>query len=276
MNLETFLQAIQDGDISTVQALLEQFPYFANVRNPYSATDEKKWDEVFPLTIAAKYGHEELVRLLVASGAEVYSNAMNTYPAVIVADWEGHTAIRDYFLHEIPHLADGTRGVGIAINLAGRQGWIELVRKHLEIDPLAVHQRGWIGDSPLHWPAHNGYTEIVALLLEHGADPNAHEISWIGGTPLHWASERHADILEMLFAAGADPNARVQKEDSSYLGATALHWCANQPEDCAECAETLLRHGTDPHTLDAKGRSALSYAEEGSHPRVAEVLRLAN
>jgi hypothetical protein len=34
----------------------------------------------------------------------------------------------------------------------GRQGWVEIVRKHIERDPLAVHQRGWIGDTPLHWP----------------------------------------------------------------------------------------------------------------------------
>ena len=58
----------------------------------------------------------------------------------------------------------------MTINLAARQGWADLVQRHIEIDRLAVHQRGWIGDSPLHWPAHNGNAEIVGILLDAGAD----------------------------------------------------------------------------------------------------------
>jgi hypothetical protein len=43
------------------------------------------------------------------------------------------------------------------------------VRKHIERDPLSVHQRGWIGDTPLHWPSHNNNVEIVTMLLDAGA-----------------------------------------------------------------------------------------------------------
>ena len=106
--------------------------------------------------------------------------------------------------------------------------------------------RGWIGDTPLHWPAHNGHIEIVRLLLEHGADPTQHEINWIGGSPLHWASEREPEICQMLIDAGAEVNARIDRPGSSHLGGTPLHWCARQPEDCGKAIEVLLKNGGDP------------------------------
>ena len=106
----------------------------------------------------------------------------------------------------------------------------------------AVHQRGWIGDSPLHWPAHNGYTEIVRYLLDHGAVANAHEIGWIGGTPLHWASERHPAIVRMLVAAGADPNARVEKATPSPGRHSAA--LVRASENYGECITTLRELGS--------------------------------
>ena len=84
------------------------------------------------------------------------------------------------------------------INLAGRQGWTEIVKKHIEIDPLSIHQRGWIGDTPLHWPCHNGYFDIVNLLIDNGADIEADEINWIGGKPLHWAAEHSPETTKIL------------------------------------------------------------------------------
>ena len=225
------------------------------------------------LQFAAVEGQVAACRLLVERGAEVYTNPMNTYPPVIQAAWKDHQDVVDYFLKEIPHKAEGTNDLGVAINLAGREGWIDIVRRHIEADPLSVHQRGWIGDTPLHWPAHNGYIEIVRLLLEHHADPTAHEINWIGGTSLHWASERHPEIVQLLINAGADVNARVVRPGSPHLGGTPLHWCARQKDDCAEAIEVLLKNGGDPALTDAFGKTALQYAEESGHARVAEVLR---
>lgn len=262
--------AIRKGDLETVKTHMTEFPEQVNLRNVHAHGDQ--WDEITPIHCAAKFGHLDIVRCLVDLGSEVYSHPLNTYPAVAVAAWQKQTEVVRYFLEEIPDRAEGTLGVGIACNLAGRFGWTELVRRHIERDPLAVHQRGWIGDTPLHWPAHNGYIEIVRMLLEAGADPNAHEVNWIGGTPLHWASERHADIVRLLVSSGADVNAKVERPGSDHLGGTPLHWCARQKDDAGDVATLLLELGTNPDSRDAFGKTARDYAEAGERNRVLAAL----
>lgn len=250
-------EAIRTGDIASVSQLLLEHPEYVNVQ------EAPKHDSPQPIHAAAETGQLEIVKLLVASGATVYSHPFCSYPAVIRAAWAKQSHVVDYFLSEIPHLAEGTGGIGVTCNLAGRQGWKDQVQRHIERDPLAVDQRGWIGDTPLHWPAHNGYIEIVQMLLDAGADPNIEENNWIGGTPVHWASERHAVILQMLADKGGDMNARVTRPGSHHLGATPLIWCAKQEDDSVEAACMLLDLGADPSLTDAIGKTALDYARPG-------------
>lgn len=262
MVVDSFFRSVRSNRLKDVEQMIEACPELVDVPNLVARTSEgNDWNELTALHIAAKQGHLELVKLLVERGATVYSHPLCTYPAVIVASWEGHSEVVDYFLKVIPHLALGTLGVGVTCNLAAREGWIEQVRMHLERDPLAVHQRGWIGDTPLHWPSHNGHSEIVELLLEHGADPNIEENNWIGGTPLHWASEREVEIIRMLVSAGGDVNAVVTRPGSHHLGATPLIWCAKQRDDCAAAATALLELGADPGIRDAEGKQAIDYAK---------------
>ncbi len=148
------------------------------VEGGYRLSGQKMWITNSPIAdIAVVWAksdaHEGKIKgFVVERGAEVYSNPQATYPAVIIAAWKQQQAVVDYFLTEIPDRADGTNRLGVTINLAARQGWTDLVRRHIEADPLAVHQRGWIGDSPLHWPAHNGDTDTMGVLLDAGADIN--------------------------------------------------------------------------------------------------------
>jgi ankyrin len=269
LELAAFFAAIVGGDAEAVRGALAQSPWLIDVRNPA----EDAWEEQWPLHCAAKYGHLEIVKLLVESGAEVYSNPMATYPPVMIASWNKQQKIVDYFLDEIPEKAAGTNGIGIAINLAARQGWTEIVRKHIAADPLAVHQRGWIGDTPLHWPSHNSHIEIVRLLLDAEADIEADEINCYGGKPLHWASEHAPDTTRLLIERGANVNARNMKADSDLLGFTPLIMNATQKDDCSEVTELLLAAGANPTLVDAKGKTALDHALDRNLTRITEALR---
>lgn len=262
--LTSLFKAINSGKEEKVVEIIRSCPYFI---------DAKIDEYMTPIKTAAACGKLNIVKLLVEKGAEVYSNPMSSYPAVMDAAWNKQQAIVDYFLTEIPDRAIGTNGLGVTINLAARQGWTEIVKKHIEIDPLAVHQRGWIGDTPLHWPCHNDYVAIVNLLIDNGADIESDEINWIGGKPLHWASEHAPNTTRILLEHGANVNSRNEKEGSPCYGRTPLIHNATQREDCFEITKQLLMAGADLNATDAEGKTALEWAVEKKNTKIESVLK---
>lgn len=258
---------IVTGDLDALRQLLDADPMCVHSRRP-----DPENISLSALQYAASLGQLEVCKLLVERGAEVYTNPMNSYPPVLQAAWNKHQAVVDYFLHTIPDKADGTNGLGVALNLAGRMGWTEIVRKHLAADPLSVHQRGWIGDTPLHWPAHNNNVEIVTLLLDAGAALEADEINCYGGKPLQWASEHAPGTVELLLQRGAAVDSRNLKADSDFFGMTPLIMNATQRNDCSEVTELLLGAGANIHATDATGKTALAHARARNLTRILEVL----
>ena len=56
----------------------------------------------------------------------------------------------------------------------------------------------------MHNAAQEGHVEIVKILLERGANPNAEDDA--GRTPLHDAAFKgHVEIVKLLLERGADP-----------------------------------------------------------------------
>jgi len=110
--------------LGAVRQWIDEHDYLVHVRNP----NADAWDEQSLLHTAAKFGHRDIVQLLVERGAEVYSNPMASYPPVIIAAWNDRLEVVEYFLRDIPQLAHGTNNLGLTVNLAARQGWTDIVR----------------------------------------------------------------------------------------------------------------------------------------------------
>jgi len=76
-------------------------------------------------------------------------------------------------------------------------------------DPASVDARSADGFTAMHFAAFFGRTDAALLLVAQSADVDAHGTGWMTGTPLHSAaSGAHAEVVGVLLEAGADPNAR--------------------------------------------------------------------
>jgi ankyrin repeat protein len=99
---------------------------------------------------------------------------------------------------------------GADINCRDKGRWIDL---HLGSD---LYQRSWQSGerTPLYWASEKGYTEIVKLLIERGADVNA--CDEFGETPLHRASYNgYLEIASILIKEKANIHAKCVKADVS-------------------------------------------------------------
>jgi ankyrin repeat protein len=87
----------------------------------------------------------------------------------------------------------------------------------------------------LHDAALGGHRDLVALLLDHGADPEAREAE-SGSTPLYVAASMgRLEVVELLLARGAVVNA------ANKSGATPLH--AAMANGFGQVAAVLRAHG---------------------------------
>jgi uncharacterized protein len=133
-------------------------------------------DGFTPLGLAAYFGHTEVVRVLLASGANVKAVSKN-----FLGNTPLHTAIAG---------SHNKHGLGVPI--------VEMIiAAGADIDAPDAH--GW---TPVNLAAHEGVIEIVELLIARGADVNRPASN--GDMPLATAlKEGNAEVAALLQQHGA-------------------------------------------------------------------------
>jgi uncharacterized protein len=182
-------------------------------------------DELFA---AMRLGSESIVRQLVLRDALVANSRDESGVSAILHclyDWDlsmleillatspgldifeaaalGKTARVEELLSCMPELARGWSADGVtALHLACFYGQEEAAQRLLEAgaDP-SVRARNDQGNTPLQEAAANGHSNIVLLLLAHGAEVDTRNHQ--GWTALHLAASRgHQDVVEALLLSG--------------------------------------------------------------------------
>lgn len=107
---------------------------------------------------------------------------------------------------------------------AAKSGNAERIRALLANDNSLIEARDKDGSTPLHCAVWKGHQQVVALLLEAGADVNAqNENDHWGTTPLHAAAHANqASIAQLLIDSGADVNA-TDREGRTPMFHTTFH-----------------------------------------------------
>ena len=163
------------------------------------------------------------------------------------------------------------------LHLASQHGKLEMVRLLLDhgADPEA-NAEGYMGEKPLHQVSSGKYrsqedgVRVAQLLLERGADVNARRNDH--QTPLHVASYfGFVEIVRLLLDRCADPEANAESD----MGEKPLHKVSygkyRSQEDGVRVAQLLLERGADVNTRRNDGWTPLNVA---SYFGIVEIVRL--
>lgn len=163
-----------------------------------------------PIHLAAARNESEIVRLLIAAGADCNATSSEGYTAFLYCFFPNFSPRADVaeILIEAGADVNAKREAGSApLHLAVQWGLSDLVRLLIErgADPNA---RGHYGKRPIHCAITGKEVNIniAHYLIENGADVNA-SANW-GHTPLHHAvAGAKTDVVALLLEKGADANA---------------------------------------------------------------------
>jgi len=223
---------------------------------------------------AAAQKHPEVVKALVAHGADVRARS-EVWSEVMAVPPHGHL---DYN-RAIPH------GGETALMFAARAGDLASARLLAAAGASVDDADAW-GVSATTLAAHAGHRDIVAFLLERGADASA---SRAGFTALHAAiMRRDAQMVAALLAHGADaaaplrtwtPTRRSSKDfhfSPELVGAAPI-WLAARFGG-PEIVRLLLTHGADPrfvhhgdHVVEGRGGTGFQHRSDVTTTLMAAV-----
>ena len=161
---------------------------------------------------AVEVGDLEMVKLLLGAGGDMtILSAMDADDALHWAAREGHVEMGRLLLAYGANVNYQDNTGCTALNIAVEEGCVEMVNFLLDAGADMTILGGWGSGNVLHTAAKNENVEVVALLLQRGADPNAPDMDGCTASYLqHFfrrlgknSPEETSQILALLKAAGA-------------------------------------------------------------------------
>ncbi|RYP26030.1 hypothetical protein DL768_011840 [Monosporascus sp. mg162] len=197
-----------------------------------------------PLSYAATYGHEAVVKLLIERG-DVKTDLKDNY---------GRTPL----------------------SWAAEGGHETVVKLLVERDDVKADSKDKNGQTPLSWAAGKGHEAVVKLLVERD-DVEADSKDKYGRTPLSYAAEDAHEAVVKLLVERDDVEADSKDEYNGPRmggignGRTPLSWAASRGQETV--VKLLIeRDDVEADSKDNYGRTPLSYAAERGHETVVKLL----
>jgi ankyrin repeat protein len=225
-----------------------------------------------PLMFAAREGHLETARTLVAAGANVNEISGDAKGALALAIFNGNYELASF-------LIDNKADVNAADVLRFTPLFWAVDRRNMEL-----------GTNGLPWMVTTDVMPLIQKLLDKGADPNA----LVNNTPR--ARQREAsprivfstalmraafagdiEVVKLLLAHGADPHVKSSDRESMLEAAAGLalipgyQFTRNSP-DRLEVVKTFVALGEDVNWADNYGITALMAAASRGETAIVQYL----
>jgi ankyrin repeat protein len=289
------IYAVVAGDAAKVEHLLERDPSLVDATSKpgdpsVMCTRSATTCSYTPLHWAAYHGHTHVARILIEHGAEVNARALDRATPLHLAAWLGKTEVAGLLLRNgadpdakdeegTPPLQAAVRnlrpqteqlvrglieaGAETDIFTASGLGMRDRVKALLQGGADLVDATDAYDATPLHWAASAGETEVVKLLLESGAKPEAGDEH--GRPPMELAVRGgFSEVVGLLVDAGVDVDSRDEH------GWTPLYLAALYGREGV--ARVLLDRGADVNGRDQRNSTPLHCAARYSPPELVKLL----
>ena len=246
------------GDLARVSALLDRDPGLVNAQYWYQ----------FPIHMAVREGHAEVVQLLLQAGADPGQSryTYNSWDKLLaIAEERGYSGVKALLAAAMKERF-GYDPAFMELAEAIKDRDQARVEKVLNGRPELIRTSDALGNGPLHWAVITRQNELIDFFVARGADLEARRAD--GQTPLlvalngdYWFRSR--DLPE---DAPKDPwivTRHLLARNADYSLSVA---CAAGDEDRVEAV--LASDPVQARSLDAGRRSPLAYAAGRGHTRI--------
>jgi ankyrin repeat protein len=244
-------EAVDKGNLAAVKAALDAG---ANIE----ATE--KYGGRTSLMIASIRGYLDIVRELLARGANIEAADNDGWTSLIWASHKGH-------LDFVKELLDRGANIEVAddvgwtsLHAASMEGHLDVVRELLDRG-ANIEARDAFEETSLIIASKKWHLDIVRELLARGANVNAANNN--GATGLFLASASgHLDIVRALLDRGANTEAAIEEGVTSLMVASL--------RGRVDVVKLLLEKGANRDKKDEQGNTAYDYARD---PIISDLLR---
>ncbi len=212
-----------------------------------------------PLFLAVRFGHKDMVEILINEGADV-NIAPNPWTPLILALRLGRKEIAAILVEEGADITAQDLVGHTAVGIATGKGYTEIVEllsaraRQLDLQKEIMTIRDYVA---------LGDAEKIKTLIAAGQDVNTKSKN--GAVALHGAAwSGHREIAELLIQNGADVN--IQSDSGTPLRTACLR-------GKKEIVELLLANGADINVKDNAGKTALDIARQREHTEIVELLQ---
>ena len=256
--------AAASGDVARLRDLLEREPNLYRAGYWYTQ----------PIYYAVREGHPEAVQVLLDAGADPAEVGMRGEDLVTVARDRGHEAVARLLEDAI---ARGERlrpaPVDHPIHEAAEAGDLGRVRELLDAEPELVHRTDRAGGTPLHRAVATSQRDVIALLLDRGADIHAVHAAGPGSEKGYAAAGLQP--IDLALWTGPFWGLRGDTETARYLLTRGAEYDLTIAAALGDLERVRSLLDDDPARISQTrpgGKRALSAAVEFGHPDIVRLL----
>ena len=218
-----------------------------------------------PLLEACSQGHVVIAQMLLDHGADIDAPTEPTSDSALTwACTLGNDSIVDLLLNRKANVEHRTKDGCTALMFAALAGHVKVTRLLLDNKAMINVESDSNKDSPLTFACWKGHKKVVQLLLEHSA--NLEHRTKEGFTPLMFAAlGGHTDVADLLLERRAAVN--VPSGSNNDILLTSACWKGHYDVVCL-----LLNFNSDIEHRTKDGCTPLMLAAREGHFNVAKLL----